>query len=92
MTGKVALIFRGSCISSIKDATAASLGAAGVIIYNNSPGNLEGYSLQLIKSEIGPYIPAVGVSQADGEALVAAINGGAILTADFVSEAAIITT
>lgn len=39
LTGKIALVFRGTCKSGIKVNNAGLLNAVGAIVYNNSPGN-----------------------------------------------------
>lgn len=81
LTGKIALIFRGTCVSAIKVALAQSKGAVGALIYNNVPGTLDGYALQRISTPEGSYVPTGGISQADGEALVALIDAGQDLVA-----------
>lgn len=67
LTGKVALISRGTTTFSEKVANAYANGAIGAIIYNNTSGT--------ISMSISNYvIPAVSVTQAAGQAFVAAIN------------------
>jgi Zn-dependent M28 family amino/carboxypeptidase len=92
LTGKIALIFRGTCQSGIKDGFAGSAGASGVLIYNNVEGNLDGYSLQLLSVPNGPYVPTGGISQADGLALIARIQGGEKVVASLSTEMSVKTT
>jgi subtilisin family serine protease len=72
--GFVALIQRGAVTFATKVANAQAAGAAAVIVYNNAangPGNFNG---TLVTTTNGgtPWIPAVSLSQTDGEALAAA--------------------
>lgn len=92
LTGKVAIIFRGTCEFGIKVAFAASKGAVGVIAYNNVEGNLLGYSLQRYPLRPNEYVPTVGISQSAGESYVSLIESGATVTADFTSIAQDIVT
>ena len=64
---KIALVSRGEITYVEKINTAIAAGAAGVIIYNHSPGSL---GMTLSPGAIG-----IGVSQADGQALAAAGKG-----------------
>jgi Zn-dependent M28 family amino/carboxypeptidase len=85
-------VFRGTCQSAVKVAIGASKGAVGAIVYNNVAGDLKGYSLQRLSTPEGPYVPTGGISQADGEALVALLQGGATLNADLTTLAKPIVT
>ncbi|KAF2001660.1 Zn-dependent exopeptidase [Amniculicola lignicola CBS 123094] len=89
LTGSIALIFRGTCESGIKVGNAVAKGAVGVIIYNNSPGTLEGYSLQKFEDPAAPYVPTGGVSQSAGEALAAQLDAGTKINADLTTLAAL---
>ena len=64
--GKTVLCERGDIAFADKVNNAANSGAAGVAIYNNAPG---GFSGTLGGS--GPAVPAVSISQEDGQYLVA---------------------
>ncbi|MFN2302235.1 MAG: S-layer homology domain-containing protein, partial [Anaerolineales bacterium] len=64
LTGKVALISRGSCPFAVKINNAEALGAIAAIIYNNSPG-------MVTMDTIGSTLPAGSISQADGFTLKA---------------------
>lgn len=66
LTGKAALISRGSISFAEKSLNAQAAGAAAVIIYNNEPGNFGG----TLGTE-GNYVPTMSISQEDGLALKA---------------------
>ena len=74
LSGKVALIRRGTCGFHVKSLNAQNAGAAGVVIYNNVPG------LQSITVAGVPAItiPVVSVSAADGLLLDGRIAAGAV--------------
>ncbi len=65
VAGKIALISRGACTFYDKQRFAADAGAVAAVIYNNIDGPING-----TLGQIG-QIPTGGVTQADGEALVA---------------------
>jgi hypothetical protein len=66
--GKVALVYRGVCPFTQKVKNAQNAGAVGVLLANNQAGiQPPGGSDSTI------VIPAVGISQADGDALKAAV-------------------
>ena len=68
VSGKIALVARGSTTFEEKANTAEAKGAAGVIIYNNVSGD--------IKMNVGDIkIPACSISQDDGEMLAALGTG-----------------
>ncbi|MCX5195853.1 M28 family metallopeptidase [Streptomyces sp. NBC_00249] len=73
-TGKIALVKRGGCTFAQKQANAAAAGAAGAVIYNNTPGALNG---TLGDANAGK-IPTGGISQADGEKLAADAAAGPV--------------
>jgi hypothetical protein len=66
--GKVALISRGACTFTEKTKNAQDAGASAVLIYNNAATGLPGMG----GSDATIIIPAVGISQADGNAIKAA--------------------
>jgi subtilisin family serine protease len=68
VSNNIALIERGTLYFSEKVANAMAAGAQAAIIYNNTNGNFNG-TLQYA----GDWIPAVSLSQADGQALLAAL-------------------
>ena len=68
VTGKIALVARGSTTFEDKAKVAAEKGAAAIIVYNNVSGD--------IKMNVGDVkIPVCSISQDDGELLAAAGNG-----------------
>jgi aminopeptidase YwaD len=70
--GKIVLMGRGVLFFSDKVANAEAAGAAGVIVYNDEPGLFSG-------TLAGPSgIPAVTVSQKDGQALLAMVRAGPV--------------
>ncbi|MBT2640577.1 M20/M25/M40 family metallo-hydrolase [Bacillus sp. ISL-39] len=76
VSGKIALIQRGSISFADKVLNAAANGAAGVIIFNNAAGDLNG----TFGSPNEAYVPAVAISQEVGQALVDQLNNGDTLT------------
>ncbi|KAJ4289717.1 hypothetical protein N0V90_011047 [Kalmusia sp. IMI 367209] len=80
VSGNIALILRGSCEFGLKSALAGAAGAQGALIYNNIQGRLEG-TLSLPGRPEGDYIPTIGLSDVQGQNLVAAITSGAEVTA-----------
>lgn len=72
LSGKIAIISRGSCSFGIKAAIAAEKGAAAVIIYNNTAGALNG-----TLGELGDS-PTAGINRTDGQALVKDMANGPV--------------
>lgn len=72
--GHVALVSRGECTFGEKSVAAKAAGATGLIIYNNVPGSLSG----TLGEAFGDYAPVVGISQEDGEAIIAALEAGEV--------------
>ena len=81
LTGKIALISRGTCQFGLKSALAGAAGADAAIIYNNVEGDLAG-TLGAPPRPEGPYVPTAGISLANGTALLNSIKGGATVVAD----------
>ncbi|HEV7653233.1 MAG TPA: S8 family serine peptidase [Mycobacteriales bacterium] len=73
--GAVALIARGTCNASLKAQNAQDAGASAVIIYNNVPGDPPDFSFG---GGDPVTIPTYTTSQADGQALAAAVAAGAV--------------
>jgi len=92
LDGKVALIKRGTCSFGIKVQLAAAKKASAVIAYNNAEGTLEGYSLQVFPDPAKPFVPTVGVTQGQGEALLAQLESGVAINIALTSEANLTTT
>lgn len=80
LTGKIALIQRGEITFKSKVGNASSVGAVGAIIFNNQAGNFFG-TLQEPAA-----IPAVSISQADGQSLLDQLNQNLTLNATILSE------
>lgn len=64
VTGKVALVRRGAIAFTEKEANAADAGAVAMIVYDNVAGDL-------INMQLNGLLPAIFISQADGEYLAA---------------------
>ncbi len=62
LTGRIALIRRGTCGFAIKAANAQAAGAAGVVIYNNAAGRLN----ITVEGAVPILIPVVTITAADG--------------------------
>jgi subtilisin family serine protease len=80
VSGNIALIQRGTLFFSDKVSNAIAAGARAAIIYNNVAGNFSG-TLQ----NPGNWIPAISLSQADGQALLATLpaTGTVVNSPDF---------
>ncbi|WP_244907145.1 M28 family peptidase [Rathayibacter caricis] len=75
-TGKVALVSRGTCSFAEKSAAAGAAGASAVIIYNNAPAEpLNG----TLGAPDEAYVPSVGITLEEGQALLAALPTSATL-------------
>jgi subtilisin family serine protease len=68
VSGNIALIQRGTLYFSQKVSNAMAAGAQAAVIFNNVAGNFNG-TLQTS----GSWIPAISLSQADGQALLATL-------------------
>ncbi len=76
VAGKIALIDRGSCDFVDKSAHAQDAGAIAVIIANNVPDGLPPLGVRENAPTIN--IPTVGISQADGATIRAALGSSAV--------------
>lgn len=72
VSGKIAVIDRGVCAFTVKAKNAQDAGAIGVILVNNAAGALAPGG-----ADPTVTIPVIGITQAEGTALKAAIGGGA---------------
>lgn len=74
ISGKIAILRRGSCEFGVKVVAAENQGAIAVVVVNN----IAGAPTPMGPGAVGDTatIPSVMVSQADGEALISAINNG----------------
>ena len=70
--GRIALIKRGTLTFNDKVQNAQAAGAIGVIVYNHSPGNVQA------PLRVPSTMPAVTISQEEGEALVVAAQTGPV--------------
>ncbi|MFJ9386600.1 M28 family peptidase [Peribacillus sp. NPDC101481] len=84
VAGKIALIQRGSLTFAEKVLNAAEKGAAGVILFNNADGELNG----TLGGANDKYIPSVTITKKDGEALLEKLNAEVKLTASLKIEGA----
>ena len=76
---QIALVSRGDCPFAQKSQAANAAGAAAVIIYNNADGELNG----TLGDNPQGVAPTTGITQADGQALLAELAAGAVnLTVD----------
>jgi Zn-dependent M28 family amino/carboxypeptidase len=75
VAGTVVLVSRGSCTFAVKQANATAAGALGLVVYNNVP------DAPLTGTFGGPVegVPAGGVTQAAGQALLAQVGQTATL-------------
>jgi hypothetical protein len=73
VAGNIALINRGTCTFVAKALAAQAAGAIGVIVYNNAAG-LPGMG----GTDPTITIPAIGITQVDGNAIKAALLGGPV--------------
>ncbi|QBM29337.1 M28 family metallopeptidase [Hydrogenophaga pseudoflava] len=65
--GNIALISRGACPFALKATNALAAGASGVVIYNNTTGDLNGTLGEAFTEDIG----VTGITQALGQQLAA---------------------
>ena len=72
LTGKIALIERGTITFQEKVARVAEAGAIGAVIYNNEPGRFGG------TFQTQSDIPAVSISREDGVELVEMVGAGEV--------------
>lgn len=84
VAGKIALIQRGNLTFAEKVLNAAEKGAAGVILFNNADGELNG----TLGEDNDRFIPSVTITKKDGEALLEKLNDGVKLTASLKIEGA----
>lgn len=75
--GKYVLIRRGGCTFGTKAANAQKAGAVGVIIDNNQAGTI---GMNLANEADPVKIPGVSITQADGDALRAALKADTTVT------------
>lgn len=76
LTGRIALIDRGSCTFAVKARNAQAAGAVGVIIANNAAGGPPFLGPDASVTTV--TIPALSVTQADGNALKGNLMSGTV--------------
>jgi Zn-dependent M28 family amino/carboxypeptidase len=76
-TGLIALVSRGGCPFAEKSLAAAAAGAEAVIVYNNEAGPLNG----TLGGPNEKFVPATGITQVDGQSLLARLDGGEAVSA-----------
>lgn len=76
VSGKIALIRRGTCTFIQKCTNATNAGAVAVIMMNNVSGNPAAMGGTDTNGDV--VIPSVAISKTDGDALVAALQSGAV--------------
>ena len=74
LTGKIAIVSRGTCSFGEKALAAGAVNAEAVIVYNNAPGYLNG----TLGGRSDSYAPATGILQADGQKILAAMASGPV--------------
>ena len=74
LTGKIALIDRGSCNASLKVDAAADAGAVGVIIANHIAGDPPSFSF----GGGDTMVPTIIITKADGDAIKAFLGAGTV--------------
>jgi Zn-dependent M28 family amino/carboxypeptidase len=79
--GQIALISRGECTFAEKVVNAAAAGAAGALVYNNVEGSLAG-----TLGGVGDYVPVLGLTQVDGEALLTLTESEVVMEVDSILE------
>ncbi|MFS0575968.1 M28 family peptidase [Sporosarcina sp. 179-K 3D1 HS] len=77
VSGKIALVKRGDISFADKVLNAAQAGATAVIIYNNVPGSLAG----TLGAPNDDFVPAVSITQEEGEKLVSTLAEGQAISA-----------
>ena len=84
LTGKIALIKRGDISFAEKVLNAAERGAAGVVIFNNVAGTING----TLGGANDKYVPAVSLTKAEGDVLADQLASGEKLVATLKIEGA----
>lgn len=79
---KIAVIRRGGCEFGVKVKAAEDKNAIAVIIINNEAGDPVGMGPGAVGDSV--TIPSIMVSQADGEAIIAALSGGATINVSLI--------
>ena len=72
INGNIAVAMRGNCTFTSKALNAQNAGARGIVIINNDPNG----TIVMGGSDPNVTIPAIMISQADGNTILNEINGG----------------
>ncbi|MBI5067698.1 MAG: S8 family serine peptidase [Deltaproteobacteria bacterium] len=83
VTGKIALVARGTCSFQLKAANAQAAGAVAVIITNNAAGDPPGMAGDATAPAV--TVPTLSISLADGNAIRAQLAVPAVVTASMAS-------
>jgi len=75
----VALVQRGTCTFQVKALNAQAAGASAVVIFNEGQPGRDGLIVGTLGAP-GVNVPVVGLSYADGAAIVGQVRGGATVT------------
>lgn len=78
LSGKIALIQRGSCTFVSKALAAQNAGALAVVIFNNVEGDIP----LMGGDDLGITIPVIAISLADGQAILTELNAGHTVVAE----------
>lgn len=73
LSGKIAVIRRGSCNFTVKVKAAQTAGAVGAIVVNNQAGEIS-----MAGADATITIPAISINQVNGEALIASMGSGTV--------------
>jgi Zn-dependent M28 family amino/carboxypeptidase len=87
VAGQIALVSRGDCTFAEKTLQASAAGAAGVLIYNNVPGELIG----VLGEPVPGLVPSVGISDTEGAAVLAALAAGNVSATLLITEQTVST-
>jgi len=82
LSGKVALIRRGTCSFYIKASNAQAAGATGVVLYNNAAGRIS----PTVAGTPAITIPVVAVTAAEGALIDGRLAAGALVALTWTSE------
>lgn len=77
MSGKIAVIRRGTCSFALKVKAVQNAGAIAAIVVNNDSANPTA-RVSMAGSDATITIPAVSMTYADGEALIASMSSGSV--------------
>lgn len=83
LNNSIAVIRRGTCEFGFKVRAVENAGAVAAIVVNNEPGGTITMGGGAVGNQV--TIPSIMVSQADGEAIIAALQGGQTLSATLVN-------